>query len=199
MNNSLFNSLTRFAFIYNRFRCSQNGCKTASQVTPNTPDFEIFFTDAEDLKNQLVEPIKKLFATLNNSDKLTYSQKKWIEKIWYFQSQIVDYKTIEDFIVKLINCSGIILKGFSKIFFDNHEYFYYEHQIFKFKANEHTWIHKFDNEKDPFVVIWKSKPQSERYGNQSQQMVRPKITTYEEFYKYFENYPKNFRNFKKPK
>lgn len=183
MNNEQPVSATqnRFVFIFNRFQCRQNGCKRANEIAKNTADFEVWFKDFSDLKTQLQTPLEQLFVDFYDK-KASVFQRRWIDNVWSDWNRIADLKTLETFIVRLINCTRILLRAFAKVFAFDYEYFFYKYQIFRFKMNEYCFIHKFDDPNDPFVVLWQRKTLP---GDSQAKVELPKIETFEQFYERF--------------
>ncbi|MDQ0514301.1 hypothetical protein J2Z62_000739 [Mycoplasmoides fastidiosum] len=169
----------RFVFIYNRFKTQQSGCKAASDILPNSKDFEIFYTSYEDLKNQMIPKVKTLLADLPKD--LPYFKNKLLVDLWKLIDQISDHPSIEAFIVKCINCSGILLKGFSKIFFEGHEYIFLENQICKFRWKDRCFVPKLQ---DKHEVIWRRKVYISKERKMKSVRWR-KIETFDDFYAYF--------------
>lgn len=138
-----------FIFIFNRFKCKTLKSKTAHQVHETEGDFQVAYTNYEELRAGLKTALDKLLAPVKAD--VEFSKKRFVSAIWRDLEAIVDDVSCVKFLISLINVTGIGLKAFSKVFFNNEEYFFSENKIIKYPMKEHVFFH---NKEEPFEVVW---------------------------------------------
>lgn len=182
----------QFVFIFNRFKCKSLKSKTASQVHEAEGDFQITYSNYEELKAGLKVALDKLLAPVK--DDVEFNRKRFVSAIWRDLDAIVDDASSVKFLVSLINVSGIGLKAFSKVFFNNEEYFFFENKIIKYPMKDNVFFH---NKNEPYEVVWErtfydpkktlKKKQHDQQGNRSE--FKPqKIDTFEDFQSFYEDF-----------